>query len=155
MWSHSPSTLHPGLALGTACISSLSLPAYVSELLTLYCSVKFQCGYIWSRHIDDAKKAGITDGQLKALQARDIRDRQVWEEKDVALLAFVDAVIDHPEANDSTFLEARKWFNDRQIVEIITAQGFYYMWARVATTLRVEIDGPVEGDYEMAKNWAT
>jgi hypothetical protein len=28
------------------------------------------------------------------------------------------------------------------------------MWARVATTLRVEIDAGVAGDYEKAKAWA-
>lgn len=109
------------MALGTACISSLSIPVNLREILTLFCAVKFRCQYIWSRHIDGAKKEGITTSQLQALQDRDLRNPQVWDDKQIAFLVFLDEVIDRPEARDESFMEARKWFDDRQIVKIITA----------------------------------
>jgi len=172
MWAHSTSTMRPGLALGTACITALSLSPFLRETLALYCSIKFECEYIWNRHTDDARNAGLTDTHLQALKDRDIGNRGVWTEEQVSFLAFLGDVIDRPEATNAAFSEARKWFDERQIVEIITAQvrillrlvlvvsrltidkGFYYMWARVATTLRVEPDTGMEGDDQKAKQWA-
>lgn len=122
MWAHSPATLHPGLALGTACISSLSIPVNLREILTLFCAVKFQCQYIWVRHIDGAKKGGVTASQIDALQNRDLRNPEVWDERQIAFLGFLDEVIDIPVTRDESFFEARKWFDERQLVEIITAQ---------------------------------
>jgi hypothetical protein len=103
------------MVLGTACISSLSIPVNLREILTLLCAVKFRCQYIWSRHIDGAKKEGITASQLQALQDRDLRNPQAWDDKQIAFVFL-------PEARDEGFREARKWFDDRQIVEIFTAQ---------------------------------
>ncbi|KAJ6442350.1 carboxymuconolactone decarboxylase family domain-containing protein [Purpureocillium lavendulum] len=155
MWSHSPATLRPGLGLGTACITALSISPALREALALYCSVKFDCDYIWTRHTDDAKNAGLTEDHFRALKDRNIQSLQVWSEQEVAFLVFLNDVIDKPEASDEALNEARKWFDDRQVVEIITAQGFYYMWARIATTLRVGLDTGLEGDDRKAKQWAT
>ncbi|KAJ2983911.1 hypothetical protein NQ176_g345 [Zarea fungicola] len=154
MWSHSVSTLMPGIALGTACISNISLSDYTKELLTLYCAVKFKCTYTWARHVNGAKAQGVTDSQLQALKDGIIQDRDVWDEQSVAFLAFLDETIDCPEASNETFNKAKKWFSDREMVEIVTAQGFYYMWSRIATTFQVEVDEGLRGDYEKAKNWA-
>jgi alkylhydroperoxidase family enzyme len=122
MWAHSPATLRPGMALGTACISSLSIPVNLREVLALFCSVKFQCQYIWVRHIAGAKKAGVTSSQINALENRDLRNQEVWDEREIAFLIFLDEVINSPVARDETFIEANKWFDERQLVEIITAQ---------------------------------
>jgi hypothetical protein len=59
---------------------------------------------------------------MNALQNRDLRNREVWDERGIAFLLFLDEVIDSPVAGDESFLEARKWFDERQLVEIITAQ---------------------------------
>jgi alkylhydroperoxidase family enzyme len=122
MWAHSPATLRPGLALGTACISSLSIPVNLREILTLFCAVKFQCQYIWIRHINGAKKEGVTASQINALQNRDLRNPEVWDERQIAFLVFLDEVIDCPVARDESFHEASKYFDERQLVEMITAQ---------------------------------
>lgn len=127
MWSHSVSTLRPGLALGTACISKISLPKYNRELLTLYCSVKFKSEYIWTRHVDGASKNGVTERQLQALKQGDIYNHDIWNEKSMAFLAFLDDVIDHPVATDDTFDEARRWFDDKQMVEMVTAQVRWFL----------------------------
>lgn len=130
MWSHSPSTLRPGMALGTACISNISISQYNKELLTLFCSVKFKCTYIWSRHINGAKKSGVTETQLQALKDEDIHNRNIWDEETVDFLTFVDEIIDHPRAKDETFNKAKKWFNEQQMVEIVTAQVSWLLIAQ-------------------------
>lgn len=143
MWAHSPATLRPGMALGTACISSLSIPVKMRQILTLLCAVKFHCQYIWTRHINDAQKAGVTASQIDALLNRDLRNPEVWNEREIAFLVFLDEVIDSPVARDGSFLEASKWFDERQLVEIITAQvrlNCYCFWdAQVSDYRRVSI----------------
>ncbi|KAJ0420336.1 AhpD-like protein [Aspergillus carlsbadensis] len=158
MLAHSPTTLHPTLALGTAVLSQISLPEHLRELLALFCGLKFGSEYVWSRHVGDALKRGVTHAQLDALRSDDFAiaslDREIWSEKEVAFLRFLDEVIDSPTAGDAAFAEARRWFGKQEIVEILIAQGFYYIWSRVSTTLRVEIDEEVPGDYEKAQQWA-
>lgn len=122
MWAHSPATFRPAMALGTACVNSLSISADLGEILALYCAVKFQCQYIWARHANDARSKGVTEIQLQALQSGDLRNLSSWDKKQVAFLAFLDEVIDLPQAKEETFQEARKWFDEKQIIEIITAQ---------------------------------
>lgn len=56
------------------------------------------------------------------MQNLDISNREIWDEKELAFLAFLDEVIDNPEARDETFANVQKWFDSEQIVEIIVAQ---------------------------------
>jgi alkylhydroperoxidase family enzyme len=169
MLSHSPETMRPMLALGTSCLSSLSLPPRLVQLLTLFCSVKFKSDYIWSRHLEDARKIGVTDAQFDALRSSNTRNPVVWGEKEIAFFRFLDQVTDGPEASDESVNEVKKFFDDKQIVEMIVAQvsrfpllsmpsdncqGFYYTWGRVSTTLRVTVDTAVHGGYAKALSWA-
>jgi alkylhydroperoxidase family enzyme len=110
------------MALGTACISSLSISVNLRETLALFCGIKLYSQYIWERHLNDAKKAGVTASQISALQNGDFRNPEAWDERQIAFLIFLDEVIDSPVAGDTSFVEARKWFDGRQLVEIITAQ---------------------------------
>ncbi|KAL2834779.1 hypothetical protein BJY01DRAFT_252859 [Aspergillus pseudoustus] len=103
-------------------------------------------------------REGVTEAQVEALQeirkGGTLDQGEIWDDRQLALLRLLDQVINYSEPSDETFCEARKWFCKREIVEIITAQGFYYMWSRFATTLRVSVDKGKEGDYDKAKTWA-
>jgi alkylhydroperoxidase family enzyme len=122
MLAHSPATLHPILALGTACLSQITLPESLRELLALFCGIKFGSKYVWSRHVGDALKRGVTRAQLDALQREDFVDTEVWSERDMVFLRFLGEVIDSPTAGDASFSEATKWFDNQQIMEILIAQ---------------------------------
>jgi alkylhydroperoxidase family enzyme len=127
MWSHSSGTIKQSVALGVACITATSLPSHFRKLLFLFCAQKFQCEYMWVRHIDDAvdnPEDGLTKAQMAALEKKEwILDESIWSEDEQAFLNFVNEVIDSPTVSDAVFDAARKYFNEREIVEIITMQA--------------------------------
>jgi hypothetical protein len=52
----------------------------------------------------------------------DFVDSDIWGEREVALFRFLGEVISSPTAGEEAFVEARRWFDDQQIVEILIAQ---------------------------------
>lgn len=71
-------------------------------MIALFCAQKLRCGYIWDRHIDDARKAGLSDAQFDALRRVDI-DATVWSDREKALLVFLDQVLGNPEVDSEVF----------------------------------------------------
>lgn len=140
LWAHSPATLPHSLSLGTACFRDTSLSPYKRELLCLLNAQRLSCEYQCKQHIAIARSAGVSEGQIAALMAGDIRSDDVWSTQEKALLAFLDAVIAGPEVSDTVFNDARRCFSDQALVEMVTLQGFYYSLARIATVFRVDLE---------------
>jgi alkylhydroperoxidase family enzyme len=86
---------------------------------------RLQCEYQWKQHVQIAKSTGISDQQVAALEAGNLSDAGIWSEEQRALLAFLDEVIAGPEVSDKVFTNARMWFSDRALVEVVTMQVSY------------------------------
>ncbi|KAF1812668.1 hypothetical protein P152DRAFT_449375 [Eremomyces bilateralis CBS 781.70] len=147
--AYSPSTADHWTAIGTAHFRSLSLSRKLRELATLYLSVRFGSSYEWDHHIMLSEKAGITETQRETLQAASSRDaghfangggNEVFERREVAMLSFLEAIVRGPEVKDELWGETTRYFNEREIVELISLQGFYYMISRLGTVLKVDMD---------------
>jgi len=78
---------------------------------------------MWTRHRDDAIRGGVTAEQIADLEAEDmVLDAAVWPEKERAMLGFLDGVISSPVVSGVVFERMRTYFNEREIVEILTMQ---------------------------------
>ncbi len=86
-----------------------------------------------------AKAAGVTDAQLAALEHSEL-DPAVFSQEELAALNLAAAVLAGPKVSDSVFASARKYFSDRQIVEMVALVGYYWMLGRVATVFQVDLD---------------
>jgi hypothetical protein len=71
--------------------------------------------------------------KIEAIKSGQITGEE-FTELEKALLAFLDEVIKGPEVSDLVFEEARKYFNDQALVEVVTMQ---------ASTFCTEIDTSV------------
>jgi alkylhydroperoxidase family enzyme len=59
--------------------------------------------------------------------------------EDHALIRFVEETIQSPRVSDATFDRLRLLFTDRQIVETLQIVGAYWAFARICTTLDIEV----------------
>jgi AhpD family alkylhydroperoxidase len=128
MWAHSPSTLPHEISLGTACFRDTSLSPHHRELVCLLNARRLQCEYQWRQHVQIAKSTGVPDQQVAALEAGNLSSEGIWSEEQRALLAFLDEVIAGPEVSDKVFTNARMWFSDRALVEVVTMQVSYNLF---------------------------
>ena len=124
MWAHSPSTLPHVISLGTAVFRDTSLSSLsprLRELLCLLNAKRLKCEYQWKQHVPIARQNLVTEKQIAAIFAGEIvGDDFSLEEK--ALLAFLDQVIRGPEVDEDVFMNARAFFNDQILVEVVTMQ---------------------------------
>lgn len=121
MWAHSPSTLPHAISLGTACFRDTSLSPYLRELLCLLNARHMECEYQWKQHVQIAKTVGVPESKVAALAAGNL-SREVWSDEEKALLEFLAEVIASPHVSDKVFANARMWFSDQAMVEIVTMQ---------------------------------
>ncbi|MBI4522434.1 MAG: carboxymuconolactone decarboxylase family protein [Deltaproteobacteria bacterium] len=91
-----------------------------------------------------ALKEGLTQSQVDALA--DWASSAVFSEKQRALLAYVDAVTRDIEVPDAGFAEVRKYYSERQTVELTMLIGAYNMLTRVLKALKIDPEPKREGE---------
>ncbi|GAQ42074.1 hypothetical protein AtubIFM55763_006956 [Aspergillus tubingensis] len=149
--SYSTATVDHWAGLGNAQFRQLSLPARDRELVIMLTTSKFNSTYEWTHHLPVSLKAGVTKQQQAALKASAKEknyfiDRKLdngaagFSDKDLVLLSFVETIIQQPEVSDELWKSVKGVFSDREIVEIISLQGFYYSFSRLTTVLQCDFD---------------
>ncbi|KAM5356651.1 hypothetical protein ACJ41O_003297 [Fusarium nematophilum] len=146
--AHSSATAQHWSSVGAAQFKSLALAPKNRELVILLSTSKFRSSYEWSHHAVVSANEGVTDTQREALaqagkqkgyfQGQD--KTSLFAPQEGLLLSFVEAVIDGPEVAEDLWAKVKAEFSEREIVEIITLQGFYYTFSRLTTVLDVELD---------------
>jgi alkylhydroperoxidase family enzyme len=139
MWAHSVNTVEFAIRLGAAQFAKLELPRSIRELATLFVGRANSADYEWVQHVALAKAAGVTDAQIAALQQSNL-DPAVFSAEELAALRLVAAVVAGPKVSDDVFNSAQKYFNNRQLVELIGVVGYYWMVGRMATVFQVDLD---------------
>ena len=83
-----------------------------------------------------ALKEGLTPEQVAALS--DWQPSDLFDEKQRALLAYTDAVTRDIDVPDAVFVDVRKHFSERQVVELTMLIGAYNMLTRFLKALKVD-----------------
>jgi alkylhydroperoxidase family enzyme len=139
MWAHSVNTIELVIKLGAAQFAKLELPRSIRELVTLFGGRANSADYEWFQHVALSKAAGVTDVQLAALEHTEL-DPAVFNPEELAALRLAEAVLAGPKVSDTVFDSARKYYSDRQLVELVALVGYYWMLGRVATVFQVDLD---------------
>ncbi|KAJ9148519.1 hypothetical protein NKR23_g4887 [Pleurostoma richardsiae] len=149
--SLSSATFKHWAELGSAQFKDLELPRRERELVILLSTSKFPSTYEWTHHVPISAKFGITDVQREELSRAGTQKGYFasqekgqgethFTSKEMTLLLFVEAVIEGPEVSDALWERVKADFSEREIVEVISLQGFYYMFSRLTTVLQIEMD---------------
>jgi AhpD family alkylhydroperoxidase len=121
MCAHSPATLPHIISLGTVVFRDTALSPYLRELVCLLNAQRLHCEYQWKQHVQIARHASVDEAKIAALAAGNVSGN-LWSTEEKALLAFMDEVIGGPEVSETVFAEARKYYSDQTLVEVVTMQ---------------------------------
>lgn len=115
------------------------LSGRLRELVIVRFAQSRQYAYAIQQHVPRiATSEGVTMEECEAL--KDWRASKLFNERERALLAYVDAMVKDPEVPDAEFNELRKHFSEQEVVEITVIVGTYLMHNRVFRALRVDLE---------------
>ncbi len=128
--SYSPATVDHWVEAGNGHFRSLVLPAHDRDLAILYSSARFSSSYEWIHHIRMSEKAGVTEVQREEIEKAATSQgffangggKKVFNKRQLALLRFLEKMIDGPEVDEVMWLDTRECFSDREIVELVSLQ---------------------------------
>jgi alkylhydroperoxidase family enzyme len=136
--SHTPALAKLFLLQGQALITSINLSARQRQIIILTVGVLTECEYELTQHTPISESVGVTGAQREALRRQDFSNPALTPE-DHALIHFVEETLQIPRVSDATFDRLRLMFTDRQIVETIQIAGAYWAFARICTTVDIEV----------------
>jgi AhpD family alkylhydroperoxidase len=136
MLLHSPPVAEGWLALFTAVRQHTTLPNRCRELVTLRVAAINRAAYQFAAHVSYARKAGVTEAEISALEAG--REPAGLSAAEHAVIAYVDAMTRSVQVPDAVFANLRPHFDERQIVELTAVIGGYNLVSRFLEALQVD-----------------
>lgn len=124
-----------------------SLEKRESEIVTMRTVWRARAGYQWSRHVPMAARAGLSTAEIMALK-RPIEQGD-WSERDAALIAAVDALMDDHFIPEDVWAKLASYFDVQQCIDAVMLCGRYAMAAMFLNTAGTQLDPDVELDPEL------
>lgn len=98
------------------------------------------CEYEWGVHVAGfAEPAGLSAEQITATVTGK-PDDPVWTEEEQALIATVDALLDHKKLSDEEWNRLRQYYDEAQSLEIIQLVAFYHGVALITGALNLPFE---------------
>jgi len=115
------------------------LSGRLRELAIVRIASSANYAYALQQHVPKiAASEGVTVAECEAL--KDWRNATIFNERERALLAYVDAMLQSRDVPDEAFDGLRKHFSDQEVVELTVTVGVYLMHNRVFTALKVDLE---------------
>jgi AhpD family alkylhydroperoxidase len=132
-----PEGIQAQLNLGKVIVSS-GLEKSLLGLVYTRASQLNGCAYCIDMHTKDARVAGETEQRLYALSAW--RETPFFTSRERAALAWTEALtnIQQGHASDEVYEEARREFEEPQLVKLTLAITYINAWNRIAIAFRAE-----------------
>jgi AhpD family alkylhydroperoxidase len=108
------------------------------------------CAYCLDMHSIDARAEGETEQRLYTLDAW--RETPFFNDRERAALAWAEAVtrVSEEHVPDAVFEEVKKYFSEKEIIDLTIVATTINMWNRISISLRA-----VPGHYHAAKSAAS
>ena len=114
-----------------------ALDAKIREAVILRCAALQDSAYERMQHLEQARKTGRSDSDIRAIEAggQDLGDLDCRK-----VLAFVDACVAGPSIADEIFVGAAEVLSPKDLATVLILVGHYMMVARFLGVLQVELD---------------
>ena len=140
--AHSPNLLRNFFRLGNSLLVYGLLPPVLRELAIMRVAQLTGADYEWAHHVPIAKQAGVSDAQIERL--REWQKADVFNARERAVLAFVDAITATRDVPDDVFEAASAQLNENEVVELTIVCGYWGMAAAMLNTLRLDVEPPFQ-----------
>jgi alkylhydroperoxidase family enzyme len=135
---HAPKMALARRAVANAIRYDAVTPRLLRELAIVRTAQIVGSEYELNQHSPMALAAGLTRAQLDALE--NWRNSELFDEKQRAMLAYVEQVADGGEVDDATFDALARHFTPQEIVELTITTASYYSTGLVIKALRIEVE---------------
>lgn len=113
-------------------------PRRLIELVIFRTAEIVGSAYEINQHTPLMKLCGYAEPQIAAVAGW--RDSKLFDDKQRALLGYVEQMAHGGDVDDPTFAELAKFFSPREIVEITFTVGSYYSTGLLTKALRIEVE---------------
>jgi alkylhydroperoxidase family enzyme len=135
---HAPKFTQASRAMAFAIRFDAKTPRALLELVIMRTAQIVGSAYELNQHTPFIKKCGYSDAQVAELSAW--QGSTLFDDKERALLGYVEQMAHGGEVDDATFAALEKFFTPEEIVEISFTVGSYYATGLVLKALRIEIE---------------
>ncbi len=94
--------------------------------------------YEWHNHVGYGINAGLTLDEIAAVQVGP--EAENWNEEDRAILRSVDEQMANGRISDSTWATLRKYYDRRQLMDLVFCIGHYVMTSWAIASLDIQIE---------------
>lgn len=121
--------------LGVYCRYGTEFTARQSELAVLVVAQHFQAAYEWSVHVEEARKAGLPENVIAAVEKGE--KPEFADPDDELIYRFSKTYFEQNDVPDDIFVAAEARFGKKAVIELAGILGFYSMLAIVLRIYRV------------------
>jgi alkylhydroperoxidase family enzyme len=114
------------------------LPAKTRELLIMRTGWNIKAEYEWAHHVSYSKDAGLTDVEI--LRIAQGPQAAGWSEEYAAVLQAADELRREAFITDATWSKLAKYYQPKQLVEIIYTVGGYTMTGLAINSLGIQLE---------------
>jgi len=155
--ANSPGVARNAIRLGNSLFRKTELSSRLRELAIMRIAKICGCEYEWVQHVPLALQSGLNQVQLDIIGSWN--ESEAFSDEERAILSYVDEVEKNIRVPDNIFQTLRRYLDDRQIVELTLAIGWWGMLSRLFVPLEVELDeqsasstGDLIGNHEIRKS---
>jgi 4-carboxymuconolactone decarboxylase len=116
-------------------------PRALRELVILRGAQLMRSEYEWAQHLVMARKAGVTEAQIRSLPGW--RTSPEFDAREKAALALAEAVT-RGRVTDEVYAEAMRHFDYHDYVELSAVAAFYAMVGRMLDAMGVQLEPEVQ-----------
>ena len=147
--AHHPALLQALLGVYEAYADSPSLARKLMELGVLICSRVNACDYCLQHHTPLAQASGLGVEQLRCIQQGTWAEaRELWSEQEWAVIRYAEQMTREPhKITDDLFAELRRYFDDRQIVDMTMRFALCSAWNKFNDALRLDTESAFRHAY--------
>jgi alkylhydroperoxidase family enzyme len=136
--AHHPDLMRRWLVFGNHILFKSTLPARERELLILRIGWLCQAEYEWGQHVRIGREAGLTNDEIHRIKTGP--EAAEWNEQDRLLLKATDELHTDAHIGDATWQGLGKYYNTRQLMDVVFTVGQYNLVSMALNTLGVQLD---------------
>src|SRR5215471_12276783 len=135
---HAPKFARASGAMAFAIRFETSTPRRLIELVIFRTAQIVGSNYELNQHRPLMKMCGFSDQQIA--EVADWRRSRFFDDKQRAMLGFVEQMANGGNVDDPTFADLSRFFTSQQIVEISYAVGSYYSTGLLTKALKIQVE---------------
>ena len=147
--AHHPQLLQALTDVYEAFAATPTVERRLIELGVLICSRVNACEYCLQHHTPMAQASGLNSEQLRSIEQGNWKDRRdLWPEREWLVITYAEQMTREPyKISDAFFADLRRFFDDRQIVDLTMRFALCSAWNKFNDALKLDTESAFRHAY--------